>query len=245
MRPSTRLSSITVALCSLSFACLAACASAPGAQAGYDEDGGTTADKGDDHPADAGHAKRDAATYPTCLPGEPGCPGGPASPTELPDAGADSGRVVAAGDAGPAQPGTDPKACNLVNDCMGAANAGEIAGDTGSESITLQGSESKWFTFRVREDSSFGGSTSFTASLISPPGANYDLHVFMDTQADVIECSKEAAASSLPAGTTDKVNMTWGWAFYNDSRTVRIQVRHVGGTCTSAQWTLFIEGNRQ
>ena len=145
----------------------------------------------------------------------------------------------------PPAPPPPQNACKTANQCSTASSAGSIAGDTGSESFSDQGATSKWIAFRVREDSRFGGSTKFTATLLSPPGTNYDLFVYMNTEADEVECAKESTSSTEAAGTSDKVSMSWGYAFYDDSRTVRVEVRHISGPCdATAPWTLFVEGDR-
>lgn len=176
-------------------------------------------------------------------------PSPPPSPSD--DAGAPSSDAGGGGDAGG---GTDAggggASCNATSTCMGATDLGSISGDQGSDSVSQQGSTSAWFTVRVTEDdnSVVGNELQMYATLQSPPGANFDLFVYVPG-ADSRECST-LSATSTSTGAFDSANVSFGesGALSNgssDSRTVTVEVRHVSGTCSpTAKWTLDLHGNQ-
>ena len=85
-------------------------------------------------------------------------------------------------------------------------------------------------------------------TLVSPPGANYDLYVYVPGS-DTRECSNVTKSSTL-SSTTDTASAEFGegGTFSNgssDDRTVTVEVRHVSGPCTASdQWTLTVNGNQ-
>ncbi|MFO0679296.1 MAG: hypothetical protein U0169_22405 [Polyangiaceae bacterium] len=157
----------------------------------------------------------------------------------------DSGASVARPDSGAAEGGA-AVSCGPTNECSNPEELTAIAGDYGDEQQVVHGVGSRWVSIRVKESSSLGGgSTRFSATLVPSTGADYDLAAYMDVEKDVLECSKVAASSSMPGSAIETVKKDWGWAFYDDSRTVRFHVQHVSGPCVSdAPWTLIIRGNR-
>lgn len=141
--------------------------------------------------------------------------------------------------------------CTATNTCMGATDLGMVSGDTGADVKTSQGTGSKWFTVRVTEDdsSAFGAKLWMKATLTSPPGANYDLYVYVPGS-DTRECSAVTKSSTV-SSTTDTAGVEFGegGTFSNgssDDRTVTVEVRHVSGPCSASdQWTLTVNGNQK
>jgi hypothetical protein len=141
--------------------------------------------------------------------------------------------------------GASARSCAAVNSCEAPANAGELSGDLNAESIVLQGSGSKWFSVRVREDSYLGYYTKFSAQLVSPPGTDYNVRLYMNKDEDKIECARETSSSTRSDDSLDSISETWGYSFYNDSRTINVFVEHKNGSCArDLQWTLTLLGNR-
>jgi hypothetical protein len=192
-------------------------------------------------------------------------PSNPAAPTEEPDAatendagtGDDSGGGGGTTDAG-TDSGTDggtdggggTVSCNATNTCMGATDLGTVSGDTGADTKSAQGSTSQWFTVRVSEDNSdpFGVELWMTATLVSPPGTNFDLFVYVPGS-DTRECnavSNSSTSTTASDATTAKFGESGTFSNgSNDDRTVTVEVRHVSGTCDpTKKWTLNIEGNK-
>lgn len=141
--------------------------------------------------------------------------------------------------------------CTASNTCMGATDLGMVSGDTGADVKTSQGTGSKWFTVRVTEDdsSAFGAKLWMKATLTSPPGANYDLYVYVPGS-DTRECSA-VTKSSTTSATTDTAGVEFGEGGTlsngsSDDRTVTVEVRHVSGPCSASdQWTLSVNGNQK
>lgn len=158
------------------------------------------------------------------------------------------------GDAGtPGDSGTPSgSSCAAPNTCAGATHLGAVSGDTGADVKTASGSTSQWFTIDVTEDdnSLFGMSLWFTATLTSPPGTNFDLFLYLPEKAGARECSA-VSASSTSTSDTDALPVEWGESSSglsngsNDGRTMTVEVRHVSGTCNPSQkWSLKLEGNK-
>lgn len=196
-------------------------------------------------PADAGAEEEDEAT-----PLPPSSSGEDASAVS--DATPDAGKKGDAGsppkDAGVEEPVvTGP--CAAVKPCSGATKLGSVSGDTGSDALDATGSVSQWFSVRVTEnDTSVSGLDLWmTATLVSPPGENFDLFLYVPST-DTQEC-KAVSVKSTSTGATDKATAKFGETglFANsmpDDRTVTIEVRHVSGSCdASKSWTLDIVGN--
>jgi len=127
-----------------------------------------------------------------------------------------------------------------------------VSGDTGSQSVTVSGSQPQWVKVRVTEDESgiVGHKLKVTATLDSPPGENFDVYVYVNTSSDVsLECNALAGSSTNAAGAADTVSKSWGEGTIpngsDDSRNVSIEVRAAAGTtCNpSSTWSLTIQGN--
>jgi hypothetical protein len=140
--------------------------------------------------------------------------------------------------------------CAAPKPCSSATSLGTVKGDTGADVKSAQGSTSQWFTVRVTENDSAVSALELwmTASLVSPPGTNFDLFVYVPGS-DTLECSAVSEQStSTGSSDTAAVRFGEGGLFSNgsdDSRTVTVEVRHVSGNCDpSKKWTLTIEGNK-
>ena len=87
-----------------------------------------------------------------------------------------------------------------------------------------------------------------TAQLTSPASENYDVFTYVNGGTDVIECNTPTGTAST-SGTTDTLAIHWGESgtFSNgndDSRTVSIEIRPIGTTCSSSQlWQLSVRGD--
>ena len=164
-----------------------------------------------------------------------------------------SGSCIGAGcksdDAPPSKPSQDsaPKSgatCEPVT-CAQAEDLGTVSGDTPGDERSRQGSGSRFYTIRVTEDdeNATGARLQLTATLVSPPGANYDIYLYADA------CGGQPVASSTRgAGTTDKAVFSWGEGtlpnFGDDDRTLLVEVRNTSSTCNpNEQWTLVVRGN--
>lgn len=185
-------------------------------------------------------------------------PGGDDASLAYQPPGADAGRTPADGgattDAGPADgsggDGGAEKVCVATNTCLDATDMGEVIGDMGRDSLSAQGTTSQWFKVRGAERSSTATPVRINATLQSPPGANFDLYVYVP-RSDTRECSA-VAQSSTSTGTFDEVSASWGededlfgGNGENDSRTVTIEVRYVSGSCSpTAKWKLNVYGNQ-
>lgn len=165
--------------------------------------------------------------------------------------GGDAGGGNTGGNNGGNNGGGTGTSCTASNTCMGAADLGIVSGDTGADVKSSQGTGSKWLTVRVTEDDSSISPMKLwmKATLTSPPGANYDLYVYVPGS-DTRECSA-VTKSSTSSATTDTAGVEFGegGTFSNgssDDRTVTVEVRHVSGPCSASdQWTLTINGNQK
>ncbi|HVJ91569.1 MAG TPA: hypothetical protein VM580_17320 [Labilithrix sp.] len=177
-------------------------------------------------------------------------PSTPNSEEEEEDAGAGNPDAGSPDAGGPPGGGGGSVSCAAPASCSGATSLGSVSGDTGSATRTAQGSTSQWFTVRVTEDDNvvFGFPLSLAATLVSPPGTNFDLYVYVPSS-DTLECSA-VSYQSTATGSTDSVAAMFGELGLlsngaDDSRTVTVEVRHVSGSCDSnKKWTLSLAGNQ-
>ncbi len=135
--------------------------------------------------------------------------------------------------------------------CQAPRDLGAIAGDEDSTPRTERGSCSEWLRIRVTEASTGAWPTpmKLNLTLSSPPGADFDLHVYMNKESDVLECTKEEAKSELSANRTDGAKLEWGeyWSANgsDDQRAVSIEVRAKDpASCGKGEWVLLIEHDR-
>jgi hypothetical protein len=140
--------------------------------------------------------------------------------------------------------------CNFTspNMCANAESLPNVPGDESSSPVVVSDNNSKWFQLRVSEESSSINShdLSYRASLISPPGMDYDLYIHEGPQDGNPNCG---AAPMKGVGSPEIVQHKWnddqGFGGEDDSVWLSIEVRYVSGSvCTSFDnWTLQIEGN--
>jgi hypothetical protein len=133
--------------------------------------------------------------------------------------------------------------------CTTARDLGAISGDTGTASVTAQGTCSDWVRLRVTENDGgpFAATMKLTATLISPDKEDFDLFVHVNADSDVVECATVTGKSELPAGRSDIVKAEWGEQYVgnysDDSRTVSVEVRKKTGRCATQPWALLLQGN--
>ncbi len=176
--------------------------------------------------------------------------GGPARPDEPTDAGA-HGRD--ARDDAPRDAGNNPASCMVSNTCPLAIDLGKVSGDTDSAGVapTAGGITAKWLSVRVTEDDSnflFGKKQGLKADLVSPPGVNFDLYLYVNEAADAVECTTARGQSTNATGPSDSASIKWGEGAspngLSDTRTVSIEIRYVSGACdANSKWTLTLKGN--
>jgi hypothetical protein len=139
--------------------------------------------------------------------------------------------------------------CPNLATCQGATGLGLVSGDQGSQMLETSGSEPTWITFRVVEtdDSLIGAALSFTATLTSPAGANFDLYVYRGIEGGNTGCNG-IMQQSTNAGAQDVVAMSWGEGLVpnglDDSAWVAVEIRAKNDMCAPPQqWTLVVRGN--
>ncbi len=131
------------------------------------------------------------------------------------------------------------------NSCATAQVLSSIRGDEGSDFRVDYGVGSKWLQIYVEEavSSIFTfPALSFTATLTSPPGMNYDLYIYRGDENNT-DCY---ATPTKGTGSPETVYDVWGDTIgVEDGTWFAIEVRYVSGDdCSpSTQWTFTIEGN--
>ncbi len=141
-----------------------------------------------------------------------------------------------------------PGDCDDGSTCASAAVVGGIAGDEPSQ-LSTSGDTDTWVTLQVSENNSdvIGEQLTFTASLTSPAGSDFDLFVFRGNQGSATGCGGQQDNSTNAVG-IDSVFMSWGeGALANnadDSAWVAIEIRSKNGMCVQgAEWTLTVIGD--
>lgn len=231
------------ALGCLGVAALIGCAEGTDAELGIAELATEAIDAGNE----ASSAILPPSTRPTAAPEDAGNDDDAA--TGAADAGTKADAAPDAGGTGGPVGGTGGPACASPNTCAGGTDLGTISGDTGSGVKTAQGSGSQWLKIRLTEDDSdvFGLSMLVKAELVSPPGTNFDVHVYVGGSSSAVECSS-IKASGTSTGTSDTAKAEWGEGTLSngssDDRNVTVEVRWVSGTCSpTAKWSLTVRGN--
>jgi hypothetical protein len=139
--------------------------------------------------------------------------------------------------------------CASGQQCSGAMSLGTVSGDSGNVKLSAQGTKSAWFRVRVTEDNSSIAPLTLrmAARLTSPPGLAYHVATYLDPASDVVDC---AASQGTPTtnGNTEEIKLEWGetGTFSNgsdDGRDVSIEVKAPASGCSSAMWSLEVEGN--
>jgi hypothetical protein len=130
--------------------------------------------------------------------------------------------------------------CSVVRPpCSLAPTLGTLSGDQGSGSFTASGAGEAWFRVHISEDNGLVPQyLSAQASLLMPPGVDYDLFVFCGA------CGGAMAGSSLNGvGQNERVLVRWEDRLgLDDGQDILIQVRYVSGKSAS-NWTLVIQGD--
>ena len=142
--------------------------------------------------------------------------------------------------------------CDYPNTCQTATDLGSIQADDGNDTKTSDGYTSRWLGIRATEGDH--GPRAHTmkvlATLDMPNGSNYDLYLYMDTGNDTVTCSKLARKSTSVGDVTETVEIQWGESGFfanggDDSRPIRLEVRHISGVCDPAtKWKLTVSGNK-
>jgi hypothetical protein len=132
--------------------------------------------------------------------------------------------------------------CAPVNNCRAAMSLGSISGDEGQDTRNEQGFTSKWFAIEVREDRSTVAEVKMKATLVSPPGVNFDLFAYA-TGASQVQCTS-VTKSSKNLTPSDEVILEFGGGPTLEKNQVALEVRQVSGDCSAAaSWALTIRGN--
>jgi hypothetical protein len=106
-----------------------------------------------------------------------------------------------------------------------------------------------WVSFFVTEDneSAIGEALSFTATLTSPAGFDFDLYVYRGDSNASNGCGGTLVQSTASSG-MDVVTMNWGEGAVangsDDGAWIAVEVVSKDGTCDeNASWTLYIDGD--
>jgi len=151
---------------------------------------------------------------------------------------------------GPAATPETPKV-TPPNTCQTAHDLGGLSGDDGDTTLSVQGSCTEWFRLRVQEKktSVFSNPMKTRFTLVSPSGKDFDIFVYMNKEADTVECTTQTTKSEEPGSRTDMATLEWGEAYTanssDDSRTVNVLVKSKDGSCDATKsWSLVIQGNK-
>lgn len=129
--------------------------------------------------------------------------------------------------------------------CSSGEELPGIDGDTGSDVRTATGDTSRWFHVYVAEAVSSiidYPPLSYTATLTSPPGMDYDLYVYTG-DVNGPNCLAQGVKGT---GQPEQVSATWGDTIGSEDGTyVTFEVRYVSGSACGPQsmWSLQIAGN--
>jgi hypothetical protein len=175
--------------------------------------------------------------------------GGTADSMSPVDASGNGGRDAGTSDAPPGD-ASGAVGCQSTDACFTALALGTVSGDTGAQTLTATGSRAAWFRIRVTENDAdvAGVPLTLLATLTPPSSADFTVVLYANPAADVLECASPiGAAAATP--TAKQSRASWGEDVVangtDDSRTVSIEIRPLGGTCSAtAKWTLLLEGNR-
>jgi hypothetical protein len=114
----------------------------------------------------------------------------------------------------------------------------------------VTGTTSKWFSVIVNDsvDPFSSAPESFTATLVSPPGMQFDLYAYEAPIGMTTVGSTCSSAAIHAMGDPETITDQWpDNDLSNDSRFIVLEVRYVSGTgCgMDAQWTLVVAGHTQ
>ena len=162
-------------------------------------------------------------------------------------AAAEGGAAVGGMGAGGADPGCD---YSSPNTCTTAVDLGSLAGDENNPPVVVTGVTSEWFQIQITEEvgSIFEEDLSYTVTLASPPGMDWDLIVHQGPQNGSPNCGATPQLGQGSGG-TESVSNGWdddqGIGGEDDDVWLSIEVRHVDGVLCGddAEWTLSIQGH--
>lgn len=128
-----------------------------------------------------------------------------------------------------------PRDTNPV--CTGAQDAGSVSGDSASAPLSASEGDERWYRLTISEND-FSSSSYLSArlELQSPPGADFDLHVYCES------CGGALAGSSVSSSATDIVDIKRLDGASNESFEVLVEVR-LYQTTVCADWTLTVTGD--
>ncbi len=137
------------------------------------------------------------------------------------------------------------------NTCMTAETVPSVAGDENDPVQTRFGVTSKWLQVQITEENSsvLSDDLSYTVTLTSAPGTDYDLIVHQGAEDGPPNCTVAPRPTTDLGNGVEEVSAGWdddqGIGGEDDSLWLSIEVRYVSGTAcdASAQWTLEIEGD--
>jgi hypothetical protein len=117
---------------------------------------------------------------------------------------------------------------------------GSVSGDTGDDTLHAAFWNEEWYRFTITEDNLDSRYLSARIVLTSPPGVDFDLHVFCE------DCGGSLAGSSVAAGLTGHQDVVVVRAdeqpMVDDTFDVIVEVRHRSSN-VCAIWSLDITGN--
>ena len=140
--------------------------------------------------------------------------------------------------------------CASAATCQTAIMLGSVSGDTANLKLPTTGTQSAWFRVRVTEDDNNipGLTLRAAAKLTSPAAVDFDVFVYVNAGADVVECTTTVGTTTT-TGNVNETKAEWGEGVIpngsNDGRTISIEVRpsSPGGCAPGQMWQLEVEGN--
>lgn len=167
----------------------------------------------------------------------PGLSPTPPSPPTLPTS--DAGAPGADGGATPPPlPPPSTLTCSRISSCADARTLDPVRGDGFGATITTTGAGSELLAVRVRDAFSGADSLGLTAQVISPNQADYEVYIY-DTDCRYLVDYGLVDYRGVAIAAAEWPNNY----LQDDSRTMLIEVRYVGGRCEAEQpWRLDVEG---
>ncbi len=146
--------------------------------------------------------------------------------------------------------GPQPTDCRSGQVCTDASLLATLVGDANQSVVTARGSRSAWLRVRATESdgSAVGHPMRVEATLRSAGPTAFEILVYVNPAADLVECTTPGSTSSTAAGRVAIASIAWGETSVangaDDSRDVVIEVRPLAATCAAKDaWELTIAGN--
>lgn len=161
-----------------------------------------------------------------------------------------AGGVGGAGGAG----GGEPCDYTSPNACSNAVEMAPVAGDDGAGVATQYGTTSQWFLIRITETKfdpvdQNENPMSYTVTLESPPGMDFDLFVQEGASDGGQVCNAAPVKGTGQAG-VESVKSSWSDAIEfgddkDDHRYLSIEVKYISGSAcgADAEWKLTVKGH--